>query len=289
MTHIITRDQESPPLTFGARRVHYSYSVALPQMHLTFVSVLEGLALGELVADIPLPKPSNIGPTLIAQHAYLPYIVSALLILLIWKQFAHNSTFSVWPPSTSQLGLSLLVAVSQVLAFRVIGDFGQWLIGIGATGVVGGIIRLNNMRLQAPGDWESEMLDGLVRRTNRRDGSLYIILGGLVMLVGAGVLRLEATGAANAQSTSALLSVMEWIGPLVLLGALAFIERLDNHLRKAIIEHAIHESDLEMTPVGRVRYRAGAMHHSGLPSAGSAGMNEVHRVVYETDGRADSG
>lgn len=278
---IITRDHESPPLTFGPRRVHYSYSVALPQMHLTFVSVLEGLALSQLLVGIPLPHPSEVGAYLLAQHGYLPYIVSGLLILLIWKQFAHNSTFSFWPPSTSQLGLTLLIAVAQILAFRVIGDFGEWLIGLGLTGMLGGVIRLNNMRLQVPGDWESDALDRLVRRTNRRDGTLYLLLGGVTVLWGLGVLRLEESAGA---SSSLLLGAIIWVGSLTLLAALGIVEWLDNKLRKAIIAHAIDRSDLEMTRAGRVHYR-GPFARADQPTTGSAADLAVETVSYEGEAR----
>jgi hypothetical protein len=255
VSRIITRGQESPPLTFGPQRVHYSYSVALPQMHLTFVSVLEGLALSELLLGMPLPQSGDLGGFLLVQHACLPYIVSGLLILLIWKQFAHNSTFSFWPPTTSQLGLTLLIAVAQILAFRVIDNYGAWLLGLGVTGIIGGVIRLNNMRLQAPMDWESEELARLVHKTNERDGLLYLVLGLLVALVGIAFLRFDLfTGQLAAGQASAVKSGTEWIVSSLLLVTLVVVEWLDNKLRQAVIRHAIELSDLEMTRLGGVRY-----------------------------------
>lgn len=98
---IITRERETPSLLSGPQRLHYQFSVALPLTHLTFVSVLQGLALGILLYNIHLP-PENVSwenffDISFKQYFYLPYIISSLLILLIWIQFVHASMFINWP------------------------------------------------------------------------------------------------------------------------------------------------------------------------------------------------
>src|SRR5205085_8095055 len=97
---IITRNHEIPTLTISPQRFHYYYSSVLPQIHLTLVSVLQGIAFGVLLLGIPLPHDTTRLPAfefLFQQYLYLPYIISSLLILSIWKQFVAACIFSTWP------------------------------------------------------------------------------------------------------------------------------------------------------------------------------------------------
>lgn len=52
----ITRGREQPSLEYGPQRIHYIYSVAIPQGYLTLFSILQGLVFSILLTDIPLPK-----------------------------------------------------------------------------------------------------------------------------------------------------------------------------------------------------------------------------------------
>jgi len=102
LDRIITRDQEQPPLTFGPKRIHYLYSVVLPQIHLTLVSVLQGIVFGVLLVSIPLP-PTSSWPTilyyLLDHYFYLPYGISSVVIIIIWIQFVEVTMFLFWPLS----------------------------------------------------------------------------------------------------------------------------------------------------------------------------------------------
>jgi hypothetical protein len=260
MSRVITKGKEAPPLTFGPQRLHYQYSVGLPQMHLSFVSVLQGLVFGVLLLGVPLPNASALTDLgafekfVLAQHGYLAYLVSSLLILVIWAQYAQNSLSAIWPLSSGQLGLSLLLSVAELLAVRAIGDFGLWLTGLGAIGVIGGVIRLNNLRLQAPQDYESPML--AERRRRPWDGLIYVGLGLLTAAGGIGFLSLpqgslRIAGVTVQQASSSI----EWIALGMLSVVAAGIVALDRHQRRLLLQTALEDSDLMVTRLGVIRYR----------------------------------
>jgi hypothetical protein len=260
MPRIITRGKEAPPLTFGPQRLHYQYSVGLPQMHLNFVSVLQGLVFGVLLLGVPLPSASTLaawGPFaqfVLEQHGYLAYLVSSLLILVVWAQYAQNSLYAIWPLSSGQLGLSLLLAVAELLAVRAIGEFGLWLVGLGAMGVIGGMIRLNNLRLQAPQDFESSALAERLRRP--WDGLLYVGLGLLTAAGGIGFLSLpqgdlQIAGGTWPQARSAI----EWMALGVLTAVAIGIAAQDRRQRRLLLQTALQDSDLMVTRLGVIRYR----------------------------------
>src|SRR5207245_557047 len=85
---------------------------------------------------------------LVNQYLYLPYIVSSLLIIFIWIQLVHASLLIIWPLSIFQATLLFILTISEVLAFQKINppSLSPWLFGIGWVGIVGGFIRIHNIR-----------------------------------------------------------------------------------------------------------------------------------------------
>jgi hypothetical protein len=275
MPRIITRGKENPPLTFGPERLHYQYSVGLPQMHLSFVSVLQGLVFGVLLLGLPLPSATNLaalGQFVLDQHAYLAYLVSSILILVIWAQYAQNSLYAIWPLSSGQLGLSLVLSVAELLAVRAINQFGMWLVGLGAIGVIGGLIRLNNLRLQAPEDFESAKLAR--RKRWSWDGLIYVSLGILTVAGGIGFLSLPQWFSLTAAQLSQVRSAIEWIALSVLTAVALLIGALDRRQRRILLQTALEESDLLITQLGVIRYRPEptptTASREGSPAAGSS-------------------
>lgn len=66
----VRQGNESPPLSLGPKRLHYQFSAALPQVHLTLVSIVQGIAFGVLFQDLPVPRRGDIahlGAFLVAQ------------------------------------------------------------------------------------------------------------------------------------------------------------------------------------------------------------------------------
>jgi hypothetical protein len=248
-------------------------------MHLTFVSILQSLAFGILLVSIPLPAdPSHTDfvAFVLQQHAYLAYIVSSVLILVIWAQYAQNSMFAIWPLSSGQLGLSFVLAVAEMLAIRAISQFGLFLIGLGTVGIVGGIIRLNNLRLEDASDYESAKLAR--GRGTARVGVLYIVSG---LIVGAGGVAFTALDALAPNLSAADLrqvsSFIEWIALGALVVAAFGIAALDRRQRITVLRAAIENSDLTLTSFGVIRYRPDeakraaevAAVHNGPPHATS--------------------
>src|SRR5947209_19766333 len=178
---IITRNGETPPLTIGPRRFHYFYSTILPQIHLILVSVLHSIAFGVLLLGIPLPPDITHLPSiefLLQHYFYLPYVVSSLPILIIWINFALACMFSLWPLSVLQSGLIYLIALAEILSFRLISAPGTklsaWLISFGLIAIIGGCIRLNNTRLECKEDYESMDFGEVSIKGERNIGILYV-------------------------------------------------------------------------------------------------------------------
>ena len=73
---IITRNHEIPTLTISPQRFHYLYSAVMPQIHLTLVSVLQGIAFGVLLLGIPFPTSFE---SLFQLYFYFPYLISGII------------------------------------------------------------------------------------------------------------------------------------------------------------------------------------------------------------------
>jgi hypothetical protein len=176
---IITRGRESPPLSPGPQRLHYQFSVSLPQTQLTFASVLQGVVFGWLLLNIPITS-ANISwasffDLALKQYLYLPYIISSLVIMLIWIQIVHTSLFMNEPFSIFQYILVFLLTISEMLAFGQLKSsplspppLSPWLFGLGWIGIVGGFIRIHNDRwlyrgtIKKPDTLFSKSLHGLL-------------------------------------------------------------------------------------------------------------------------------
>lgn len=247
----ITRNQETPPLTLGPRRLHYQYSVVLPQTTLTLVSVLQGIVFGLLLVNTPiLPTYTALSWNfLLQQYFYLPYIISATLILLIWQQFVSATLLGIWPSSLFQSALIFLMVLAEILTFRKIGFFSIWLFGLGCIGIIGGGTRLNNLRFISKGTFEPrpslQKAAITLRKAQKRDGLLYISLGIVVVLWGLGYNQLLQ-----------YIPLMPWIVLLVLIGVLLSITITYNRSRQSYLSEIVEGSDLIVLPHGVIGYES---------------------------------
>jgi len=254
---IITEGDEKPSLKLGPQRLHYQFSITVPQAHLTFVSVLQGVALGVILLNIPFPPTSltssTVWPYLInSQHLYLPFILSAVLILMIWKEFVQASMYLNWPLTVRQLGLTMLIAVVEIITFRTIDNIVAWLIGLGLIGVVGGIIHWNNLQIQAPTDFDSADTAKSSRSEETAIGTKYFLLG--VLIIGSTLTwRLTPLYDANR-------AVGEWIVLLVLTAlvgvALMIDGRYSTNVLASIVHNKGYECDLVVTKQGGLGYKS---------------------------------
>jgi hypothetical protein len=247
----------------GPERLHYEYSAALPQVHLTLVSVLQGIAFALLLLSIPLPGESwcvlpNNNPypmivnCIMQQHVYLAFIVSSLLILLIWGQFVYASMFEFWSFSPLQMGLVFLLSVAEIMTFKVIIDLQAWLIGLGFIGLFGGFIRFSNVVVPTKDDFESQNAAQVLIDYNRRDGFLYVLAGALLILLGIMYRVMDQLARQYFPQGAGLL-------PWFVLGSL-FVSMmvlwiLGSRFRYVLLLEIARGSDLTVTPRGIVRYK----------------------------------
>jgi hypothetical protein len=251
---MITRDIESPPLKLGPRRLHYEYSVGLPQLHMTLVSVLQGLAFGVLVSRLPLP-PQNASTAdfLLEQHYFLPFVASSLLILLIWQQFVFAGLFIVWPVSTLQTGLIYLITLAEILTFEVIAQISAWIVGLGFVAIVGGCIRLNNLRWQKESDYVSVKPAKTWRLSQLTDGVVYIGLG--LLYVAWGWNYESVIAALKVHLPSRVESYIDpWVPIFLALLVVVIVGIVDARFRRRFLREVAEGSDLEVTPQGTLGY-----------------------------------
>jgi hypothetical protein len=168
------------------------YQDALPLIHLTLISVLQAVVLTTLMEEFPLPNGSQRVPLLqffLGNYLYLPYIISSLLIIMIWKISVYSNAFPFWPLSTLRILFVYLITLVEILAFKEITTFPLWAIGLGCLSIIGGLSRFNNLRFFHDNNFEMQFLGKeyiqVARKRQMWNGFAYIFLG--VAIVGLGV------------------------------------------------------------------------------------------------------
>lgn len=264
--NLVRTRHDYPPLTYGPHRLHYQYSAVLPTIHLTLVSILQGLAFGVLLLGIPISDPHQIYWVnfLLSDYFYFPYLASSILILLIWKEFAQACVYSNWPLSAFQSGLIYSIAVPEILAFRAIsiaaGDnpkltptmLSGWLIGLGFVGIIGGWIRINNNRLDELTDYVSEEIARDSFKREGLEGLLYIGLGVFWALIGV-VYKLFIIFKVLI-NVPQINSIMSWSIVVLILIVVSTVFWLDTKNRKEYLAKFIENSDLIMSRKEVIRY-----------------------------------
>ena len=281
---IVTSD-DYPPLELGPERLHYQFSTLLPQTQLTFASVLQGVAFGLLLLHIPLP-PDNLSWTsilhfvFISQYLYLPYIISSLLIILIWIQYVHASLLMIWPLSIFQATLSFALTISEVLAFQKINSgtpplysptLSPWFFGIGWVAIVGGFIRIHNLRwyYQARHARDEQNIESTIwydlkssfgkylasikplitteihpmQKREKRDGLVYI---------GAGIFTIVISQTYG--QIVQFFSFFPWIMLTIVLVTLTVCIHLYRRYRQELLKALTKGSDLKVLPHGSIAY-----------------------------------
>jgi len=219
--------------------------------------VLQGIAFGVLLLSIPLPQGITHLPSfefLFQQYFYLPYIISSLLILSIWKQFVAACLFATWPLSTLQIGLIYLITLAETMSFRAISvsssKLSTWLIWIGFVGVFGGCIRLNNLRLEAKEDFEAVDSYKLFLKNNRQDGILY--LGSGIVVITFGLLYNLLVD--MLKSDTLIAALIPWFVYASLLLTLCLILILDIKYRQSALRLLFKNTDFAVATNGVLRY-----------------------------------
>lgn len=140
------RDAETPLHITGDYLVE-QFKTLMPVVHLTLVSVLQGLALGALILNFGPPRsflPSDLLRD-IPQHAfYLPHIASLLIMISIWNEYMAVVITTPWPLNSVNTGLQLLLVMPEFAALASVNQVGGWAFWGGVTAIMGGIIRLRD-------------------------------------------------------------------------------------------------------------------------------------------------
>lgn len=252
----ITRNLE-PPITLGPHRLHYQYSVTVPQTYLTLVSVLQGIAFGVLLLSVRLPTQASAAQILrfmlFDQHLYLAFLASSLLILLIWSQFIYVSMFVIWPLSTLQTALIYLVALAEVITFREIDSIPVWAAGMGLTAIVGALIRTTNLRFQEEADFVSAAAKKVWTHRQKPDALLYSGLGILWIAAAASL----GVFASDLQRIAlALPDVCVWLVLALTNIVLIVIIIRDVRWRQVFLTALTDESDMYIAKNGVIRYKS---------------------------------
>ena len=186
----ITRGYEQPPLEYGPQRLHYMYSIGVPQAYLTLFSILQGIVFGVLLTNIPFPQVISL-PELwsfvLRQHFYLPYVISLGVLILIWLHQISITLTGEWPHSFPQVGLVTLLALFEIFAARTIATLPLWLCFTGCVSLVGGVILIRTGIMHLPEDFDASLpfqrFGYSLKHSEIRRGKQYLFIGvGLTML-----------------------------------------------------------------------------------------------------------
>jgi hypothetical protein len=184
---VITQGQETPSLLLGPQRLHYVYSQSVPQIHLNLVAILQGVAFGVLMLNIPVPKNFDwpeVWDFALQHYLYLPFIIGSLIVLLAWNQYVYAAVVFIWPMSLLQSALIFLLAVTETITFASIASIPAWLVLSGLLFVVGGLHRINNVRFHIRDQILSPQFASALEGSQWRDGGTYMVCGGLLIAAG---------------------------------------------------------------------------------------------------------
>jgi len=247
-----TDGSEMPPLRYGLRRIHYQFSVTLPLIHLTLASIIQGIAFSAVIDQIPnlsVIASDKFIDVFISNSYFIPHIICAALIILVWLDYCDAAVNLIWPFSFVQAALIFLIGLAEVLAIKSIPFFPSWLMGIGLIGLFGGFVHWNNNRLEsATLEFEDENIGRSMIREEVVNGILFMLQG--LFAIGLGV---SYALLINAYPTVAVLLKNGFLLIIcVLVGVDLFIDR---RVRLQRLQHVVKDSDLLITKLGVLRYK----------------------------------
>jgi|GEM_PF-128615 len=263
----------SPPLQFGSRRLYYQYSVTIPQVQLVLASVLQGIVFTILLTrkiDFPTQLNKDIyflfqlpylfGFFFHQQYFYLPYIISALVVIIGWMDFVYATAVLIWPPTPLQAIMFILLTVAEIAMASTVSPVGiaLWRSSLGLTTVVGGIMRLNNVRIFQPEDFEDLEVGKDILKKEKFYGRLYIGMGSLGVVIGVSYYVILGWVQALFHLPSSNADVLlHWIVYLLILGEIGFVLNQDRDYRQKLLQRLTTNTTppLEVTPFGGIRHK----------------------------------
>jgi hypothetical protein len=236
------QNADNNDLHFTERRVIDQLGHLLPQIHLTLVSILQSVALAFLLASVHGPSaftPQAILKALVTHNFYLPHLVSFILIVIAWNQFASATLFLYWPLTGFSTALQFLVTVGEIAAFTNVDVVGIWTIWIGLICLLAGYIHHRNIGITSD---ELYGVYGNVARKRAASGNRYYWLLGL--LIPIGVLRALAIMPVAATVTIAgnFMAIYDVVIPLCLCVIGMLLMRMDDDFFRRYINNVLEQS-----------------------------------------------
>src|SRR5205823_7896692 len=216
---------------------------------------------GVLLLRIPLPPNTSllgIFSFLLQEYLYLPYIISSLIILIVWNQFVHGILFLAWPFTVFQSSLIFLMSLVEILTVTSVNFLPAWLFGVGWIAIVGAFIRFNNIRY-LPKDkqiWIAPLNNYPIfsKKTEVSDGLLYMGMGIIVLIISVIFNYIIDLVSRYNNSFPSIIK----LGILVLLFIMAIgILLIDKKNRRIYLDIFVKGSDLAVTPHGIISYLKG--------------------------------
>ena len=263
--HTETFEYENPPLQFGAKRLYYQYSVAVPQIQLILASILQGIVFSTLLLK-PIPLPSLSKDTYFLfqlpyffqffqhQYFYLAYILTSLVLIIVWVDYVYASAVLIWPPTTLQAGLFYMFTVAEMAMANTVSpeNLPLWRCSLGLVTIIGGLIRCNHTRIFAEGDFADPFLGRTVLRNEGIYGVAFIVLGSIGVLLGLSYYvilgwietyfpRLDAD------------RFLHWSLYLIIFVEIIGIITVDVKYRQGLLRKLVRNTSLEVTPHGGIR------------------------------------
>lgn len=166
------------PVKLGARRVMLQLNTFLPQIHLTLISVLQGLALGVLIARLEKAPPTSISTMLL-------YFDSLMIVVLIWHLYSSVFVVFLWPLSLWHTLLQFLLAAAQSVTFFYITQPAVWTLGCACMALIAAVIRYLNTKAVGPFNYECEKVYELDMQIEKSGARMFFLASITVGIIGA--------------------------------------------------------------------------------------------------------
>jgi len=170
------------PLKLGAKKIAFLFNSFLPQVNLTLISVLQGVALAVLVDQFHEVRLDSFPGALL-------YLDSLLAIVVIWYQYVLVFVGYQWPFSVFQIALQFGLVTAQIIAFSHLGTPAVWMFGFAGICFIGSIIWWRSSKISSR-NYEQEGVYAIDMRANRT--SAWTLLAAAVLMGTAGFLQVYA-------------------------------------------------------------------------------------------------
>jgi hypothetical protein len=252
-------DEKDDALSFTKEHLADQLGHLVPQIHLTLVSVLQGIALAFLLTSTHGPSTNSLTSlwiALLAHHLYLPEVASFLIVVIIWNEYAYAMLFLHWPLTALSTALQFLLAAVEIAAFTNVDTVGIWAFWIGVTALLGAGMHLRNVAITSdelyPYGSIARDIVGPNDRSSWGIGILTITLG-IVRVLGVGPVDFAVT------VSPVHVIIFDLLIPLLLIISALFVMREDNrfYVRNANKVFEKSGSLYFLATNGRIQQRAG--------------------------------